>query len=455
MVRFDGHRDRPRWRMIAVARRWVPVLGLVAGSLLVPLPVMAQSGEVAVGTQLAFPMAGSALLVPATCQFVGPRSYVFVEDASWDTNGGSILHAHVGWLGTVLEEATPADGSRGILEQLADVYGEPPDVDGDPRVYVLVADLPQPRAVGFFDPAVSDHAVDELRRDMVYLSERAVRMETYLAKGSLVHVLAILYQWEKDADEDGWVQAGLAGYAEALTGFPEGDEAMVPAFLDRPWTGLAEWQDRSEDFGRTYLLMSFLAERYGSGLLADIVAEPRNGVDGIEAALALAESAPGFVDVWHDWLEANGGYGGGYGALAGRRAKAIDVQELPIEGAQVGAPDKWGASYVAFHTPGSVEVEVLGDGGRYRLSAILWNRGNSIILRPQSDTETSWVFTTGHVDSLALVVGKTSTEGQSVTISARPAADPPTVGTVRSWGEIKAAMAGRSSRLMSIGSGDS
>ena len=135
----------------------------------------AQTEEITVGTQLEFPVFGSPVLLQATCQHVGEHAFVFVEDRQWDTNGGSVLQSHVDGIAELFNRSSPADPNRGVYELASQAFGEPPDVDGHDRIFILILDISDPVFIGFFDPAVATHPVPELRRDVLYLDERAVR----------------------------------------------------------------------------------------------------------------------------------------------------------------------------------------------------------------------------------------------------------------------------------------
>ena len=90
-----------------------------------------------VGSQREFHVRGRFALLPATCRFVGADSYVFVEDAQWDDNGGPVLQLDVDFLGDLFEVASPADPTRGLFELETAAFGIPPDVDEDPRIFIL------------------------------------------------------------------------------------------------------------------------------------------------------------------------------------------------------------------------------------------------------------------------------------------------------------------------------
>lgn len=385
-------------------------------------PSHAQQDEITVGTQLPFPVAGSPSLVSATCQYVGSRVSIFVEDASWDLNGGSILQSHVNGLGTLFDESCPADPDRGIYDLAVETFGPPPDVDGYDRIFVLILDIPDPRLVGFFDPAVATHEVPELRRDALHIDEFALRLRSYLARGTLAHEFQHLIHWGLDEDEDLWINEGLSGYAEEVAGFPEADPQAVPDFLVRPGTALMEWQNTSQNYGMTYLFMSFLAERYGHGVIRDLVAEQRNGASGVDQAMDAAGFAGGFDAAWEGWLVGN--YAGddpvyGYGATLGRRVASLAVASLPLDWAGAAVDGQWGSTTVVFRTPGDVTVQIDGDdAGRFSVWAYAMRGGASELEVLNLDSENRGTVTAVGIDSLALIVGRTSRAGREFQVAA-------------------------------------
>ena len=106
-----------------------------------------EAGPIEVGTQLAFYAPLEPVLKLATCRYKGTHCYIFVEESQWD-----IIAAQpdVDKLGALFDSATPADPERGIFEIAVDAFGEPADEDGDPRIFILILDLPDERLVGYF-----------------------------------------------------------------------------------------------------------------------------------------------------------------------------------------------------------------------------------------------------------------------------------------------------------------
>jgi len=381
-----------------------------------------QQDDIAVGTQLPFAVAGLPYLLSATCQHVGDHVYVFVEDASWDLNGGSILQRHVDGLADLFDHTSPADADRGVYELVVETFGPPPDVDGYERIFVLILDMPDPTWIGFFDPAVATHQVPELRRDVLHIDETALRLRSYLARGTLAHEFQHLIHWGLDEDEDLWVNEGLSGYAEAVAGYPEADSTAVPAFLERPGTDLMTWRGTPLNYGMTYLFAAHLAERYGSEAIRGLVAEARNGRAGVDEALDRVGAPGGFDEAWATWLVGN--YAAddaehGYAATQGRRVTALSVAALPLDWAGASVDGQWGSTTVVFRTPGDIEVQFRADAdGVFRAWAYVMRGGSAQVQELLLDGENRGSVIAAGVDSLALVVGRTSRAGRQFEVAA-------------------------------------
>lgn len=413
-----------------------------AGRMQLPQPVPASaskraqdSAPIQVGTELLFPVGGgSGSLIPATCQRVGAHAYVFVENRHWDTNGGSILQSHVDALSELFDTTSPADPTRGVYELEIETFGAAADVDGDPRIFLLVLDIIQGNVVGYFDPAVAAYEIPEYRRDVLFIGEKKLRRSNYLALGTLAHEFQHLIHWGWDEDEDIWVDEGLSGFAEELVGFPEADPNAVPQFLQSPHTSLTDWNFTSatRSYGVTYLFMSFLAERYGARLISEFVAQPRNGTAGLDAAMEARQETDRFIDVWQKWTVGNyaaAETGFGYGALGQRRVQTLDVEidMLPLENAPLGISGRWGTANVLFRTPGDllIDFDASDDVGRYNVWTYAMSPAGATLREVVIGSNNRGLAQLSGIDSALVIVGRTSQQGQNFRLSAR--ASKPTV----------------------------
>ena len=393
-----------------------------------PLPPAAKAvqapAQIGVGTSLVFYSSFDFRLVPATCRFLGEHSYIFVEDGQWAAEGGGVTQGDVDSLGVLFEDHSPADPDRGIYALETEAFGEPPDVDGDPRVFILLLDIPGESYVGYFDSGVATIELPEFRRDMLFLDTVFLTGQPYLARGTLAHEFQHLIHWGKDDDEDTWVDEGLSGYAEEVAGYPEADADAAPAFLRTPGVGLL-WPGSTIDaqaynYGGTYLFLSYLAQRQGKDFIRQLVAQPGNGTFGVDETYKSQGLGGDFLEAWGGWVVGNYATADpryGYAALKGRRARTTALRDLPIEEIEGQVSGRWGAQYVSFPVAGNIEIE-LGTGGSFQAWVCAWQGGRSAVQEVGLDAEGRGTLAAEGVDSLTVIVGRTAAQRRSFLISA-------------------------------------
>ena len=372
-------------------------------------------GPIDVGTQLAFYAPLEPLLKLATCRYKGTHCYIFVEESQWD-----IIAAQpdVDKLGALFDAATPADAERGIFEIAVDAFGAPADKDGDPRIFILILDLPGENIVGYFDSTVYESLLPELRRDTVYLDASKLAFSAYLAHATLAHEFQHLIHWGRDSDEEAWIDEGLSGYAEELVGFPEADPSMVPSFLADPSVNLTHWVFGSASYGKTYLFASFLAEHYGVGLIRQIVAEPRNGILGIDDAFKSQNWVEDYASAWRLWIAAN--YTGGYEALRGRRAAAVSAPDVPFAELAGEVGSQWGAANVVIRSEGEIAVDFAGAAeGDYAAWVYAMRDQHGELIAMELSADNTGQVQVADVDSAAVIVGRASPTGGEFALAAR------------------------------------
>jgi len=392
-----------------------------------PLPVakpIQQPTQIEVGTQLDFYSSFDFRFVPATCRLVGEHSYIFVEDSQWTGQGGGVTQAAVDSLGALFEERSPADPGRGIYDLAVETFGAPADVDGDPRIFILIFDIPGDEGfVGYFDAAVAELPLPEYRRDTLYLDAVYLVGQPYLARGTLAHEFQHLIHWGHDEDEDTWVDEGLAGFAEEVAGYPEADADAVPAFLRSPGVGLL-WPASSLDvqpqhYGGTYLFMSSLAQRQGREFIRQLVAEPGNGTFGVDAAFESQGVEGDFASAWGEWVVGN--YNAddqrGYRALKGRRARVQPLRDLPLDQIEGQVGGRWGAQYISLPVAGNLALEI-STASPFQFWACAWQGGRAAVQEVGLDAQGLGSLETEGVDSLVVIAGRIGAQGRSYLVSA-------------------------------------
>jgi immune inhibitor A len=177
-----------------------------------------------------------------------------------------------------------------------------PGVDHDPRLHILYT-------TGLGGPAGYFGQADEYSRlvnpysnekELVYISL------TELGNGALLaHEFQHMLHWQHDRNEATWVEEGLSEYAQEVAGIGT-TSAFVSDFLMQPDTPLTAWEEGTPNhYGASYLFMKYLHQRFGPGLLRTLVAQPGDGMAGIQQALVQRGIPEEFDALFADWVVAN------------------------------------------------------------------------------------------------------------------------------------------------------
>jgi hypothetical protein len=183
-----------------------------------------------------------------------------------------------------------------------------PGIDGDPHVYIFLGNIP---GVGGYYSGPDEYPTivrpHSNEHEMFYINlENALPGNDYF-DGVLAHEFQHMIHWAEDRDEDTWVNEGLSELAAQLSGYDVGGSDYV--FSQQPDTQLTTWselEDAAPHYGASYLFMAYILERYGEGAIRQLVAEPANGIDGVNAVLARIDpNGVQFEDLFADWIVAN------------------------------------------------------------------------------------------------------------------------------------------------------
>ena len=320
---------------------------------------------------------GDALTVPAyrfrlgsqghyqtttTCRRVGQHCYIFVEDEVW--NSPRVTHAGLDSVVHAFDEATARQESLGIFDVETRLFGPAPDVDGDPRILIVILDiLDSPFTgsafVGYFD---TENQSPPVSREILYLDSDPLDLESTLAKATLAHELQHMLHWNSDPDEEKWVDEGCSEYAELVCGYKDTTQTAASAFLELTNTSLTVWKDLPFDFDQVFLFMTYYAQRYGEEAVAELVSEPKNGISGVEDVLERRGVPDRFEDLFAAW--AGAAYLDGPDDFGFDR---IDLGSVPRDTVDVPAESQtrnvqlWGVDYLALGRADGLSIQLTSE----------------------------------------------------------------------------------------------
>ncbi|MHA1551150.1 MAG: hypothetical protein ACTSQC_04330 [Candidatus Heimdallarchaeaceae archaeon] len=206
------------------------------------------------------------------------------------------------------------------------------DIDGDNHVTILLADLDDAAGVaGYFDPNNERSGGNSNTREMVYVDY------DYNRYSVLAHEFQHLIHYNYDPDEYMWVDEGCAEYTAYLNGYAlttNLTEFARDYFQHNPEDSLLYWNyddhENSEnvrsDYGGAYMFIFYLAEKYGSEAIRNLVSETFGGPLGVENTLDGLGFSIDFNELYLNWVIAlnvdDPSFGGG---LYGYENLDIDI----------------------------------------------------------------------------------------------------------------------------------
>jgi len=234
--------------------------------------------------------------IQATLKQVTPNAYWYVE------NGFTVDEAALARSADTFEQRAVPTNTRHFGDAIRG------GIDGERRVTVLVARFDG--AAGYYSSpdeypkAVHPHSNERI---MLYINGAGLRPGSRAFDSVVAHELQHVLHWHADPSEESWVNEGLSMLAEELNGYG-GNSAQT--YRRNTQVQLTDWEESTSDNGAHYatshLFMRFLGEHWGGyERLKDLVAEPKNGIAGVNAYLQKLGSADRYPEVFRRWLVAN------------------------------------------------------------------------------------------------------------------------------------------------------
>lgn len=238
--------------------------------------------------------------ITAELMYVSKHAYFWQDVDSTPRNASGELATDADWAaaGASLDES---------YERVRAVFGseESPGLDGDLRLYVVHSDA-LGRVGGYFGQADQLPAQIEAYSNQgqyFFISNTGssgIASDYY--KEVLAHEFQHMIHKNVDANEEGWMNEGLSMFAQQVAGMRGYN--FVADYLLRPDQSLWYWSGQSQDYGQTYLYLSYLYEQMGEDFIKTLIADPTNGLGSIDALLTQFNSPRTADDLYADALTA-------------------------------------------------------------------------------------------------------------------------------------------------------
>ncbi len=258
--------------------------------------------------------------VPSTCRAVGTHAYIFVEDSLWVH--GKANQAAVDSIRNAFDLRTPANSSKGVYQTDVDTFGDPPDVDSDPRIIILVLDIKdgytgptESYVSGYFStlneyPEGSFPGHHSNYAEIYYVDgdpqNLMVQWGLTYAMSTTAHEFQHMIHWNHDPDEMTFINESCSTGAEIICGYPYDWQEL---YTDNTDIWLLGWNysDVMPEYSRATRWGLYLWNQFPNDYLKLLVANTAHGISGMNNALAAYTPATSrrFNDVFQDWTVAN------------------------------------------------------------------------------------------------------------------------------------------------------
>jgi hypothetical protein len=273
--------------------------------------------------------------ISATCRAIGTNCYVFAEDSTW--NAGRITLAAVNSIRAAFDSTTPANASKGVFQTDTSYYGAPPNVDGDPKIVILILNIRDGYAGSGGYVAGYFYEINEYTETILHLpawsggfgmasNRHSNSSEIYYVDcrpGNLLSTNGILtamsvtahefqhmIHWNYDNNDltATFINEGLSECASALCGYGLRSPslyAVAPNVRFFYWNG----NDNSKvlaDYARAALFNWYVIEQFGSSVAKYIEFPYADSLKEYTMAFQSAGSSMTFTDVLKNFSVAVG-----------------------------------------------------------------------------------------------------------------------------------------------------
>src|SRR3989304_6800985 len=273
--------------------------------------------------------------VASTCRAVGTNCYIFVADDVWEN---TVDQNSVDAVVDAFDNSTPVDPNKGIYQTDVESFGNPPDVDNDTKIIILILDIKDGYTgsggyvAGYFSSANETRIIDAA--EIYFMDANPTDLKTSgglsTALKTAAHEFQHMINWNyhKTNPELTFINEGLSKVAEIVCGY---GASMQSLYANEPNQYLFNWRTNDytlvlNDYARAQRFFLYLMEQFGVESLKSFVQAYSNyglaGISGLEKILENYSTSLGKVFL-------NFSIANGLNDLAVHNAYGYSYQPLP------------------------------------------------------------------------------------------------------------------------------
>ncbi|NOY06661.1 MAG: hypothetical protein GXO82_08555, partial [Chlorobi bacterium] len=256
--------------------------------------------------------------ITAEVRYVDSIVALFVDSAEWANR--RIVQSQIDSIAEFLVNRSlivSRNPNKGMLENVKEVFGNPPDVDGDGRLNVLLYDIQDgykpggSYISGYFSWVDQTNQEGSNHTDIIYLDIDPTIYGSpvdgiWRALATTAHEYQHLIHYGHDPNEILFINEGLSMNAELVCGFT----GMSPyGYFKNTNVPLLAWpvnpDSPTDDYSRAQYFFLYLKDRFGEGIFRSIVSDVQKGY--LSLGNVLAHIAPELTvdSIFIDWAIAN------------------------------------------------------------------------------------------------------------------------------------------------------
>lgn len=251
--------------------------------------------------------------MPLEFELVDKTSLYYLWVEVEELNNGNVTPTKIAQLQASIHDATPSrsvNPAQGTFANIHDVFGLPPNVDGDGLVDILMYDIRTSGVLGYVHPAdLVQNPPDGVgnQRDVLYLDSnegtRNVSTLSVIAAHEYTHLVHQAF-----GSDQTFLSEGYAEYAMVMNGFywrgvgfvASPAEVSLPLFTWRP----DQVSVGARGYERGGLFITYIGEQHGPNVVGQMLRDTqKKGAAGMDSVLALHGSS--LSDVILDYHTAN------------------------------------------------------------------------------------------------------------------------------------------------------
>jgi hypothetical protein len=235
---------------------------------------------------------------------------VYVEVAEFDS--GRVSQAEVDSIADMMVNRTPQGSinpDKGIYANEIDVVGDPPDVDDNGKLNVLLIDVrdgydPETSTsyvAGYFDP-LDQMSYKGNYAEIIYIDTNPADLTSSYVHTIVAHELQHLIHYNYDQNEAEWLNEGMSVLIPKVLGF---QGRSFGRFISKPNNKLNKFDSSLEDYAKVGLWSYYIFQRFGIDFISAVIQSDINSLDSYQDVLTQKTAISSIRDVMRDWFIAN------------------------------------------------------------------------------------------------------------------------------------------------------